>query len=201
MLSLSLTIVFGSPQSPLKKRKNKNSSVSSKSQDTDKDGILNNADVDKDNDGLIEISSLLMLHNIRYNIAGTHYSDNTTSTDAGCPLTKCNGYELTEDFDFDRDGDGTTFLEDSIKKCNVILKNLKNTSRKDFSKCKIDKGDVHPIYFPADDGSDSKINEGWLPINNFSGIFEGNGHIIKNLYINREKVAGLFHWAAETAII
>ena len=88
--------------------------------DCDNDKVNDNKDVDKDNDGLIEISSLLMLHNIRFNLNGTHYDDGTKSSNAGCPKSGCNGYELITDLDFDKDGDGSTFLEDSIKACNVI---------------------------------------------------------------------------------
>ena len=157
--------------------------------DTDGDKTGDNADIDDDGDGLIEISSLLMLYNIRNDLYGTHYGDGKTFTNAGCPLTKCNGYELITDLDFDADGDGSTFSG----LCNVILTDFKNIPRTDFSKCKIDKGDVHSIYFPVDDSSDSVINEGWEPISSFSGIFEGNGHTIKNLYINRETFhTGLF---------
>ena len=38
-------------------------------------------EVDSDHDGLIEIDSLLMLHNMRYNLAGTSYK---TSDQLGC---------------------------------------------------------------------------------------------------------------------
>ena len=34
------------------------------------------------------------------------------NSDAGCPSTNCNGYELVVNLDFDRDGDGT-FVEGS----------------------------------------------------------------------------------------
>ena len=83
-------------------------------------------DIDDDNDGLIEIHDLTMLHNMRYNLAGTTYDDEEADTDPGDPgittggpteetdncktatggLYLC-GYELMQDLDFDTDGDGT----------------------------------------------------------------------------------------------
>ena len=77
-------------------------------------------DVDADDDGLIDISSLDMLNNIRFNLAGTSYDDDSTdegmSTDGGsttgAPTTtpsNCEGrttttnlcgYELMQNLDF-----------------------------------------------------------------------------------------------------
>lgn len=97
--------------------------------DNDNDGIGNNADPDDDNDGvadnedafpldptgsraeqavdadgngLIEIDTLADLNNIRNNLDGTSMNGIT----AGCPNTRCNGFELTADLDFDTNGDG-----------------------------------------------------------------------------------------------
>ena len=61
-----------------------------------------NADVDVDNDGLIEISSLQQLDLMRYDLAGTSLNGDST----GCPATGCNGYELVADLDFDTNGNG-----------------------------------------------------------------------------------------------
>ena len=49
---------------------------------------------------------------MRYNLAGTSYK--TTSTESvgnslNCPATGCIGYELTQNLDFDVDGDGSTW--------------------------------------------------------------------------------------------
>ena len=60
------------------------------------------ADVDIDNDGLIEISSLQQLDLMRYDLAGTSLNGDST----GCPATGCNGYELVADLDFDTNGNG-----------------------------------------------------------------------------------------------
>ena len=89
---------------------------------SDDDSLANDMDIDRDNDGLIEIRSIEMLSNIRYNLAGTGYrTDPATSPDdhgetRGAPpiedsvcttVTGLCGYELISDLDFDTDGDGT----------------------------------------------------------------------------------------------
>ena len=68
---------------------------------SDDDGLDATIDVDKDNNGLIEICDLEGLDEIRYQLDGTGY---TTSTGAmkittGCPST-CTGFELTKSLDF-----------------------------------------------------------------------------------------------------
>ena len=177
--------------------------------DYDNDNQDDKEDVDDDNDGLIEIgdgvlegvSGLLMLHNMRNDLDGTHYNDGKTSSNVGCPTRGCNGYELITDLDFDTDRDGSTFVGNSVKACNVILDN--GSPRTDFSGCTIDSGDTvdeHSIYFPAPGG--------WLPIgdsdNNFAATFEGNGHTINNLYIynrGKKRRIGLFNSTSKTATI
>ena len=69
-------------------------------------------DYDKDNDGLIEISSLEQLDAIRYDLNGDGLVDNDQNDAAysatfpnaadgmGCPSGGCKGYELTDDLDF-----------------------------------------------------------------------------------------------------
>ena len=80
--------------------------------DTDDDGdnVLDEVDVDDDGDGLIEINSLVMLHNIRHNMNGDSYKTGAGAGDTtGCGIMKtdvCDGYELTQDLRFDKDGDG-----------------------------------------------------------------------------------------------
>ena len=177
------------------------------------DSDPDNSIIDKDGNGLIEISSLLELHNIRYNLAGTSYkiSADDEGDSTGCPtqpydhdndpdtddVMGCTGYELTQDLDFDKDGDSKTFEGD----CDVIVSG--NSPRTDFSNCNIDPDDVEDVYFPKTDND----NQGWLPIgdcgsdNNcggsgsdddspFTAVFEGNGFTIKNLYLKRNIVAG-----------
>ena len=109
-----------------------------------------NGDVDKDNDGLIEINNVEGLNAIRYQADGTGYRKQAQDPKVtiGCPAEGCKGYELTANLDL---------------------------SRKD----------------------------NWLPINLFQGIFEGNGHTISNLKINRSDTnrVGLFSYIGRHAEI
>ena len=155
-----------------------------------------NADIDDDDDGLIEIWTLEQLHNMRYNLAGTSYDDEEadTGTDAdtgvttGAPTaatTDCTtatsgvylcGYELMNDLDFDLDGDGSTVNPDGS----------------------LDTDDNAAPHFVVADG-------GWEPVGSpvtpFAAIFEGNGFTISNLAI-RSNLAniGLFGSTSETHI-
>ena len=49
------------------------------------------ASVDHDGNGLIEIDSLTMLHNMRHNLAGTSYKESADAPSAayGCPAARC----------------------------------------------------------------------------------------------------------------
>ena len=88
------------------------STISGNQTDCDGDGVENVNDVDDDNDGLIEILSLEMLYNIRYDLDGTHYdtdADDSTGkegTNAGCLDNACQGYELAQDLNFDENNNG-----------------------------------------------------------------------------------------------
>ena len=135
------------------------------------------ASVDQDGNGLIEIDSLTMLHNMRYNLAGTSYKESASAPAAayGCPAAGCRGYELTRNLDFDGDGDGSTW------------------SRNHEGSYTLDVDDRNDYYFPVDgDGTG-----GWLPIgdetNPFAAVFDGKGHTISNLAIRRDQTyIGLF---------
>ena len=78
--------------------------------DSDGDSHGDICDVDNDADGLIDISTPEELNNVRYNLAGTSYSlgyrEFNESCGDGVTVTQCNGYELTNDIDFDENGDG-----------------------------------------------------------------------------------------------
>ena len=132
---------------------------------------------DRDGDGLIEIDSLLMLHNMRHNLAGTSYKTRIASVgnNLGCPISGCIGYELTRNLDFDVDGDGSTWS---------------GNAEDGFT---LDLEDSHAGYFPVD-GDDAG---GWLPIGDetdpFAAVFDGNTHTISNLAIRRDQTyIGLF---------
>ena len=64
-----------------------------------------NGDVDRDNDGLIEIDNLEALNAMRYQLDGAGYRKSETAPKivAGCPNSVCRGYELTRDLDFNDD--------------------------------------------------------------------------------------------------
>ena len=141
-------------------------------------------DYDRDDDGLIEIGALAQLNVIRWDLDGNGMVDDRVGEVAyfsvfpdplvgmGCGTGSgghadtpgCTGYELTEDLDFDTDGDGTVDADDEF----------------------------------WNDGA------GWAPIRNagplyaFVATFEGNGHIITHLHINRttESSVGLFQSVA-----
>ncbi len=96
---------------------------------------------DVDGDGLIDISTLGQLYNMRHNLAGTSYK--TSETDqgvtTGCPSTGCYGYELLHDIDFR----GSEFT----------------------------------------DGR-------WVPIDGFSGTFQGHDYSVHNLSSSRSSSSG-----------
>ena len=124
-------------------------------------------DYDSDDDGLIAVSNLAQLNAIRWDLDGDGSSGNSGYSQAfpnaadamGCPESRCWGYELDADLDFDTDDNGASGSGDD--------------------------------YW--NDGS------GWDPIGDFDNArfnttFEGNGHTISNLFINRSSArwVGLF---------
>ena len=151
-------------------------------------------DYDADDDGLIDIANLAQLDAVRHDLDGDGVADPATLTlgsggdpaayaaafpnaveAMGCSaaIGKCFGYELEADLDFDTDGSGAA-----------------------------DAGDT---YWNG--------GAGWMPIggvgsvvaaraayrtarNPFVATFEGNGHAVANLFINRtEPMVGLFGFA------
>ena len=133
--------------------------------------------VDEDRNGLIDIDSLTMLHNMRHDLAGTSYrsgADSVRNT-IGCPDMGCTGYELTGNLDFDADGDGSSWTGNSNQ--GYLL----------------DTGDSRALWFVVDsDGAG-----GWQPIGDkshpFTAVFDGNGYSIRNLGIRSDQTQiGLF---------
>ena len=125
--------------------------------DDDNDGVDNTVDVDDDNDGLIEISSLQSLDWVRNDLTGSSLNDGTSSSDSGCPPdTGCIGYELTQNLDFDTNGDGVMDANDA------------------------------PYYdYDADGDNNGWLPIGYVSGDPFTAIFDGNGYEIRNLFINR----------------
>ena len=148
-------------------------------------------DVDRNDNGLIEIDSLLDLHNMRHNLAGTSYRASSSTPLAsvgnsfGCPDTGCFGYELMRDLDFDGDDDdGGTW------------------SGNGDDGYTLDSHDHQADYFPVDEDGAG----GWLPIgdgnNPFAAVFDGNGRSIRNLAIRRDQThVGLFGAIGDKAAI
>ena len=139
-------------------------------------------DYDADDDGLIEVTTLVRLNAIRHDLDGdgeptadgaTAYAAafSTVGDRQACGgLTGCVGYELADNLDFDTNRNG-----------------------------RADSGDTY-----------WNVGAGWEPIGavftspstpgvivivfgaGFRAIFEGNGHTIANLFIDRDSDVGLF---------
>ena len=123
-------------------------------------------DYDRDNDGLIDVDSLLLLNALRYDLDGDGhparavavayegmFPDRIVADDTllGCPEGACRGYELTQSLDFDTSGNGSVGAEDDYP--------------------------TWPAIGPA-----------------YTGEFSGDGHRLLNLRIsNTATQAGLFH--------
>ena len=142
---------------------------------------------DRDGNGLIEIDSLIELHNMRHNLTGTSYKASATSAgnSFGCPEeTGCIGYELMQHLDFDVDEDGGTW------------------SGNGDDGYTLDADDHRADYFPVDEDGAG----GWLPIgdedNPFAAVFDGNGYSIRNLAISRDQAyVGFFGRTGASAAI
>ena len=130
--------------------------------------------VDGDGDGLIDITTLTQLHNMRHELDGSSYNTATSTvagecgsygdTDGDYTRANCNGYELMNNLNFDSaDTDTTTFTDAGM----------------------LDSDDTAAPYFVV-------ANGGWEPIGSddtagkfFDTTFEGNGHDITGLAIRR----------------
>ena len=157
--------------------------------DTDEDGTIDDDDVDDDNDGLIEIHNLDMLHNIRWNLAGTTYDDEEDDgTGNGGDTTGAPDEATTE----------CTTATDSVFLCGYELaRSLDFAEADDYANGSITiawrptTGDPPAVTNPA-----SATNAGWPGITNFAARFEGNGNTITNLYRRADGNSGLFNSTA-----
>ena len=135
----------------------------------DRDDVKHAMDVDKDNDGLIEICDLEGLDEMRHQLDGMGYktTPNATVITTGCSSTGCKGYELARSLDF--------MASDS--------------------------------YRPATNEATWTTGGGWQPVGDlavlFEATFDGNGHTISNLMINKSDttLAGLFGYTETSAEI
>ena len=143
---------------------------------TDNDGITQARDVDKDNDGLIEICDVEGLNTMRYQLDGSGYNvtDGGTAITTGCPSSGCNGYELTKDLDF---GDTASYRSGSIDQAfatnwDSVGSGLEVTL--------VFNGNGYTI-------SDLLINR---QSENFVGFFEGFAGRIDNIRLENVRVTG-----------
>ncbi|MCY4423853.1 MAG: fibronectin type III domain-containing protein [Acidimicrobiaceae bacterium] len=122
---------------------------------------LRTADYDTDDDGLIEVSSLAQLDAVRWDADGDGYADH------GGPL---------------HEGFPNALLGMGCPSTGCVGYEL--TADLDF--------DTNASG-GADSGDDWwNFGHGWVPIgadtDHFSGVFEGNGHVISNLFIDSDSV-------------
>ena len=148
-------------------------------------------DYDADDDGLIEITTLAQLDAVRHDLNG-----DGEPTEDGAPAyaaafatvgdrqacggpTGCRGYELGADLDFDTNGNG-----------------------------RADAGDTYwnggAGWEPLDRVAAPASTPGVVVIvfgGGFRATFEGNGHTIANLFIDRGSDAGLFGRTSSSSVI
>ena len=147
------------------------------------------ADVDVDDDGLIEIYYLEHLDAIRHSLDGTFYATTTARTarvTQGCRSGGCNGYELARNLDFD---DESSYISTTNK---VIWTSDQQTEG--WQPIGEEYSDTADMFCDSGNGNQC-----------FSAIFEGNGYTISNLRLrnrnNRSSDIGLFaNTAAGSAI-
>ena len=132
--------------------------------DDNNDGII---DADADSDGLIDVASLEELNAIRFALDGSGQvmTEESLSDTSGCPIILWQGIaqQRCHGYELVADLDFDTNGDSQINELDTYW----------------------------NDG------EGWEPIgssssNAFTGDFHGNGHQVRNLYIDRSGNAGLF---------
>ena len=154
------------------------------------DAVPQRGDYDLDDDGLIEIRTLAQLNAMRWDLDGDGAPSSGSEkayakafrshrADMGCPTdgedaddNDCSGYELDNDLDFDTDGDGSTWVDNG------------GTITSDSDDAYHNGGDGWEPIGPASAPSDAT---------HFNAEFDGNGHSIRNLFIDRRRnYSGLF---------
>ena len=139
-------------------------------------------DYDTDDDGLIEVDRLVKLNAVRWDLDGNGASANAgyatafpnPETGMGCPITAtdaddndCTGYELTADLDFDQNNDNRITSADAAW------------------------WNGGSGWEPIGGNSLASVTIGYP---GFTATFQGNGHTISHLYIDRpgRNAVGLF---------
>ena len=127
--------------------------------DNDGDSFGQSEDIDKDNDGLIEICDLEGLNEMRYQLDGTGYKTTDSAIVAaittGCPST-CTGFELMRDLDF---------MDDTSYRASTETNKVMWTSGEGWE----------PVGSATHVGSGVRVRF----------VFNSNGYTISNLRINR----------------
>ena len=151
-------------------------------------------DYDLDNDGLIEIASRSELDAVRWDNNGDGGPEQSTNlleygqalpnavVGMGCPFSGCTGYELTADLDFDSNGNGQADIGDDYWGYGESWVPL-------GSRTTLMRRPSAPWRIPSLEAMDG-----------FTATFEGNGHVIRNLYVDAEQ-AGLFSEISRHAVI
>lgn len=143
--------------------------LDTKPNDYDNDGVLDSVDTDingdgmtdadADHNGFIDISTLAQLDAVRYNLKGT-------------------GRQLSANGTVDSSGCGVLMIDGFLKRGCIGYELTKDL---DFDTNTDGKLDASDSYWNA--------GLGWVAIGDtstpFNAIFEGNGHVIRNLMINR----------------
>ena len=141
----------------------------------DKDNVKHAMDIDKDNDGLIEVCDIEGLDAIRHQLDGTGYKTTAGATviHTGCPgsPSRCKGYELARSLDF---MDNDSYRPATNKATYTV------TTSTDIGWEPI--GESFSVPFRA--------------------TFDGNDYTISNLMINQSNpnVSGLFGYTENSAI-
>ncbi len=145
-------------------------------------------DYDADDNGLIDVANLAQLDAIRWDLDGDGVASNSVFSTAfpdpragmGCPSSGCSGYELAADLDFDTTGDGKANQPQPKPRTSGCRVDANGNWPNDHKDC------VYDDYW--NDGA------GWAPIANYATTFDGNGHTILNLFIDRPSAddMGLF---------
>ncbi|MAS24142.1 MAG: hypothetical protein CMI03_03865 [Oceanospirillaceae bacterium] len=140
------------------------------------------ADLDIDGDGLIEINSADDFYYLIYDRSLKGHSLNGYSK--GCPEDGCIGFELTQDIDLDAVADGVPDAKDKA-------------FWDDGRGWKPVGSRLRPRI-----GERSYMGATAADLRAFQAVFEGNGHTIHNLYINRpdEYYVGLFGYLKNAEI-
>ncbi len=153
-------------------------------------------DYDVDDDGLIEVSNLDQLNAIRLDGDGDgygccHYSRFRPSPYRGDPnVPNPERWDTPAAFPDPMSGMG-------CPRSGCIGYEL--VTDLDFDTNGNGKADAGDAYYDGSPHSGWDVDNGWRPIWPFSGVFDGNGHTIRNLYISSPKYengpvrAGLFN--------